>query len=208
MSHVCACACDVGSCVLVRGCAVQRCPCAQTILMQNLYQNPINTPVMPDGRPGHSLSKGELQEHFDRFYADIFWELEEKYGAVEDMNVCDNLGDHLVGNVYVMFENDEDGEKAMLDLNNRWYGRRPIVAELSPVTDFREACCRQYEKSECTRGGFCNFMHLRKLGDNMQKTLYGNRVRPSDPANDQFRRRGGGGGGRRGGYDRGGYDRG
>lgn len=27
--------------------------------------------------------------------------MEEKYGEVEEMNICDNLGDHLVGNVYV-----------------------------------------------------------------------------------------------------------
>ena len=27
-------------------------------------------------------------------------------------------------------------------MNNRWFGGRPIYAELSPVTDFREACCR------------------------------------------------------------------
>lgn len=33
----------------------------------------------------------------------------------------------------------------MNELNNRWFGGRPIYAELSPVTDFREACCRQYE---------------------------------------------------------------
>ena len=33
----------------------------------------------------------------------------------------------------------------MSDLNNRWFGGRPVYAELSPVTDFREACCRQYE---------------------------------------------------------------
>ena len=33
----------------------------------------------------------------------------------------------------------------MLQLNNRWFNGQPIHAELSPVTDFREACCRQYE---------------------------------------------------------------
>ena len=27
------------------------------------------------------------------------------------MNVCDNLGDHLVGNVYVKFKREEDAEK-------------------------------------------------------------------------------------------------
>uniref|UniRef100_A0A3Q0T3Z3 U2 small nuclear RNA auxiliary factor 1 n=1 Tax=Amphilophus citrinellus TaxID=61819 RepID=A0A3Q0T3Z3_AMPCI len=61
------------------------------------------------------------------------------------MNVCDNLGDHLVGNVYVKFRKEEDAEKAVIDLNNRWFNGQPIHAELSPVTDFREACCRQYE---------------------------------------------------------------
>jgi splicing factor U2AF subunit len=86
------------------------------------------------------------------------------------MNVCDNLGDHLVGNVYIkvslsmyvfcnlvyyasciinvnssQFRREEDAEKAVSDLNNRWFGGRPVYAELSPVTDFREACCRQYE---------------------------------------------------------------
>ena len=37
------------------------------------------------------------------------------------MNVCDNLGDHLVGNVYIKFRFEEDAEKAVTDLNNRWY---------------------------------------------------------------------------------------
>ncbi len=39
---------------------------------------------------------------------------------VEEMNVCDNLGDHLVGNVFVKFKREEDAEKAVADLNNRW----------------------------------------------------------------------------------------
>lgn len=51
----------------------------------------------------------------------MFWELEEKYGPIEQMNVCDNLGDHLVGNVYVMFEDEEDAEKCMNALNDRWF---------------------------------------------------------------------------------------
>lgn len=37
---------------------------------------------------------------------------------------------------------------------------RPLFAELSPVTDFREACCRQNDMGECNRGGFCNFMSV------------------------------------------------
>ena len=34
-------------------------------------------------------------------------------GQVEEMNVCDNLGDHLVGNVFVKFKREEDAEKAV-----------------------------------------------------------------------------------------------
>ena len=42
-----------------------------------------------------------MQTHYDDFFEDIFIEMEDKYGEIEEMNVCDNLGDHLVGNVYV-----------------------------------------------------------------------------------------------------------
>ena len=63
--------------------------------------------------------------------------------------MCDNLGDHLVGNVYVKFKKEEDADKAVKDLNNRWFGGRPIYAELTPVTDFREACCRLVSSKFC-----------------------------------------------------------
>ena len=38
--------------------------------------------------------------------------MEEKYGEVEEMNVCDNLGDHLVGNVYVKVCDECERRKA------------------------------------------------------------------------------------------------
>lgn len=47
------------------------------------------------------MSDVEMQQHFDDFFEEIFVELEQKYGEIEEMNVCDNLGDHLVGNVYI-----------------------------------------------------------------------------------------------------------
>ncbi|XP_042562307.1 splicing factor U2AF 35 kDa subunit-like [Clupea harengus] len=119
-----------------------------------------------------------MQEHYDQFFEEVFTEMEEKYGEVEEMNVCDNLGDHLVGNVYVKFRREEDAEKAVNDLNNRWFNEQPIHAELSPVTDFREACCRQYEMGECTRGGFCNFMHLKPISRELRRELYGRRQKP------------------------------
>ena len=96
------------------------------------------------------LVANPLQEHYDNFFEDVFVECEDKYGPLEEINVCDNLGDHLVGNVYIKFKKEEDADKAVKDLNNRWFGGRPIYAELTPVTDFREACCR-----------YLNFMFLK-----------------------------------------------
>ena len=46
--------------------------------------------------------------------------MERKYGEVEEINVCENIGEHMVGNVYVKFMKEEDAEKAKNDLNNRW----------------------------------------------------------------------------------------
>lgn len=48
-----------------------------------------------------NVSDEEMQEHYDNFFEDVFVECEDKYGEIEEMNVCDNLGDHLVGNVYI-----------------------------------------------------------------------------------------------------------
>jgi len=45
-------------------------------------------------------------------------------------------------------------------------------AELSPVTDFRESCCRQHEMGECTRGGYCNFMHMKSVTRKLKKELF------------------------------------
>ncbi|XP_078323924.1 splicing factor U2AF 26 kDa subunit-like isoform X1 [Crassostrea virginica] len=147
---------------------------SQTVLIENLYMNPQNTALTADG--SHSkliVDDVQGQQDFDDFFEEVFTELEDKYGEIEEMNVCDNLGDHLVGNVYVKFRYEEDAEKAVNELNNRWFNGRPVHAELSPVTDFREACCRQYEMGECTRGGFCNFMHLKPISRELRRELYG-----------------------------------
>lgn len=160
---------------------------SQTVLLQNLYINPQNTAQTADG--SHIVMNDlEAQEHYDDFFDEIYTEAEEKYGEIEEMNVCDNLGDHLVGNVYVKFRYEEDAEKAVADLNNRWFNGRPIHAELSPVTDFREACCRQYEMGECTRGGFCNFMHLKPISRELRRQLYG-RSRKKKSRNEGDRRK-------------------
>merc|ERR1711928_76177 len=55
----------------------------------------------------------------------------------------------------------------------------------SPVTDFREACCRQYELGECIRSGFCNFMHLKPISRELRRELYGRKRRGSSPTREK-----------------------
>ena len=120
---------------------------SQTILLANVYNNPAHA---LEG--GSKMSKEELQRDFDRFYEDFYIEL-CKLGHVQEVHVCDNVGDHLMGNVYVRFEWEAEASKAVDALNDRWYALQPLHAELSPVSDFREACCRQNEMGECKREG-------------------------------------------------------
>jgi splicing factor U2AF 35 kDa subunit len=135
------------------------------------------------------MDPAAAQAHFEAFYEDVAAELSQ-YGRLEGLHVCDNLSDHLVGSVYAAFADEDSAARALTDLSGRFYEGRPIRPEFSPVTDFREAACRQYETSHCARGGYCNFMHLRPVSRGLAETIFG-------PG-------GGGGGsgrGRRGGRD-------
>ena len=114
------------------------------------------------------------------FYEDVFEEL-AYYGELENLNVCDNLADHMVGNVYAKFADEEASAKALQALQGRFYAGRPILAEFSPVTDFREATCRQFEENTCSRGGYCNFMHLKNISRDLRKRLFGRYRRRSSP---------------------------
>ncbi|XP_071702019.1 splicing factor U2af small subunit B-like [Rutidosis leptorrhynchoides] len=191
-----------------------------TLLLSNMYQRPdsITPGVDPQGQP---LDPRKIQDHFEDFYEDLFEEL-SKYGEIESLNICDNLADHMVGNVYVQFREEEHAASALQNLTGRFYAGRPIIVDFSPVTDFREATCRQYEENVCNRGGYCNFMHLKKISRELRRQLFGrSRRRSRSRSHSPQRHRGydershGGsrGSGRRGGdyadqdhrhYDRGG----
>lgn len=46
-----------------------------------------------------------------------------------------------------------------------------MKVEYSPVTDFREARCRQYDEGTCGRGHYCNFMHVKEPAKELRKHL-------------------------------------
>jgi len=68
----------------------------------------------------------------------------------------------------------------------RFYAGRPILAQFCPVTDFKDARCRQFEESTCSRGGYCNFMHLKKVSSKLQRRLL---ARVEERREDEYRRR-------------------
>ncbi|KAI4321693.1 hypothetical protein MLD38_035043 [Melastoma candidum] len=142
-----------------------------TLLLSNMYQRPdmITPGVDANGQP---IDPRRIQEHFEDFYEDIFTEL-SKFGEIESLNVCDNLADHMIGNVYVQFREEDQAAAALQALQGRFYSGRPIIADFSPVTDFREATCRQYEENNCNRGGYCNFMHVKMIGRELRRKLFG-----------------------------------
>ena len=55
------------------------------------------------------------------------------------------------------------------------------------MTDFKDARCRQYEEATCGRGGYCNFMHLKKVSSKLQRRLLANSRRDDDRYDDRRR---------------------
>ncbi|XP_004089246.1 splicing factor U2AF 26 kDa subunit isoform X2 [Nomascus leucogenys] len=84
------------------------------------------------------------------FSQEVFTELQEKYGEIEEMNVCDNLGDHLVGNVYVKFRREEDAERAVAELSNRWFNGQAVHGNVPEVASATSCICDPFPR---TSGG-------------------------------------------------------
>jgi splicing factor U2AF 35 kDa subunit len=144
--------------------------CSQTILMPHMYENPAVGLAMFEGTKVPEKAIREAIRHFEDFFEEVWLEL-SNYGELLELSVCDNMGDHLIGNVYAKFSSEEEAELAARSLNGRYYAGRVISTEFSPVTDFKEARCRQYDEGNCDRGGYCNFMHLKHISRSFKKSL-------------------------------------
>ena len=58
-----------------------------------------------------------------------------------------------------------------MKLHGRFYAGRRLHCEYSPVTDFKEARCRQHDEGTCGRGTQCNFMHVHEPSPVLLKYL-------------------------------------
>lgn len=48
----------------------------------------------------------EAAAHFEDFFDEIFWEF-CNFGEILNMVVADNIGEHMMGNVYIKFASEE-----------------------------------------------------------------------------------------------------
>ncbi|KAL3811949.1 hypothetical protein ACHAXA_007229 [Cyclostephanos tholiformis] len=189
---------------------------SQTILIKHVYRHPIREAELKAAREGRGVDGAIVDEEgaredFLAFFEDFFQEL-SKFGRLEALHVCDNLGDHMIGHVYAKFAEEEEAADALNVMNGRYYDGRRMEVEFSPVTDFREARCRDFDEDTCRRGGFCNFMHIKPvplcLVRDMEDEAEDERRREEMERMERRRReerrdhRGGGGDRRRGRRDR------
>jgi len=145
-------------------------PSSSTLLLPHLYPYLPESVAIANDEDWDDDMYARAQEHAEAFYEEVFLEL-ANYGEIEDLVVLDNVSDHMAGNVYCKFYQEDAAKKAHDGLVGRFYGGRLIQAEFSPVTDFRDARCRAFHETRCARGGLCNFMHVKHIPKAMKRRV-------------------------------------
>merc|ERR1712217_190725 len=135
---------------------------SRTLLLSHMYPNPHEAIAIGNEEPWDDAMYDKAQFHVEAFYSEVVLVLAE-YGEIEEVVVVDNTADYQLGNVYVKYYHDEAAEKALRGLTGRFYFGKLIDAEYSPVTDFREARCRAFHETRCSRGGACRFLHIKHI---------------------------------------------
>lgn len=98
-----------------------------TLIIPHMYE----APKGPDGQPDQRM------EPFEEFLIEVIDEM-KKYGEVQDIVVLQNMGDHLYGNTYIQFADEAQCAEALKHTDKRFFAGRPLTAEFSPVTDFKD----------------------------------------------------------------------
>ena len=90
-----------------------------------MYQTPAQQYQIQTGQPAPSIDRAQAEEHLLDFYEDVATEL-GNFGEVEEVHVCNNLGDHLMGNVYAKFVDEDGASAAQQALHGRFYASKLI----------------------------------------------------------------------------------
>jgi len=135
---------------------------SRTLLLTNMYPNPPEATAIGNEEPWDDAMYDRAQAHTESFYEEVVLELAD-YGEIEEVVVADNTIEYMQGNVYIKYYHEEAAERALRGLTGRLYFGKLINVEYSPVTDFREARCRAFHETRCSRGGACRFLHIKHI---------------------------------------------
>ena len=141
-----------------------------TIMFKHLYQNPPSALAFASGQ---KVSEEELKEalkHYEQFYEEMFVEL-SSFGELKELAVVDNLGDHLIGNVYARFNDEAGASKAFNALAGKYYNSKLVEEEYCPITKISWCKCRYNDEGFCQRGAFCNYLHLKPVSEALLQNL-------------------------------------
>ena len=141
---------------------------SKCILFPHMY-------LLPPKEENMSKELAELR-HFEFFYNQVYKEF-IKYGEVIELIILDNLGDHLFGNVYVLYNDIESAYHALQSVNGRYFAGKILNGEFSPIQSFNNAICHAYEDSfykniSCKHGVYCNLMHIKRLTKHIKRNIY------------------------------------
>jgi splicing factor U2AF 35 kDa subunit len=88
-----------------------------------LYQNPTAAIVKANGMEVAESELVDAVTHFEDFYEEIFMQF-AKYGEIEDLVVADNIGDHMIGNVWIKYVVEDSAKDAMNAMQGLYYAGR------------------------------------------------------------------------------------
>ena len=143
---------------------------SQTIMFKHLYQNPPAAIAFAQGSKVNEKDLKDAIKHLEKFYEELFIEL-SNYGELRDLYIVDNLGDHLIGNVYARFSDEIAASRAFNALAGKSYHSNLVEEEYCPVARIKEARCVKFEEGICQRGAMCNFLHLKQINRALIKSL-------------------------------------
>ena len=139
-------------------------------MFKHLYQNP---PAAIAFAEGSKISDKDLKDaliNLEKFYEDIFIEL-SNYGELKELYIVDNLGDHLIGNVYARFIDEASASKAFNALAGKYYNSNLVEEEYCPIYSIRDARCKKFDEGTCQRGAMCNFLHMKQINKALIQSL-------------------------------------
>jgi len=89
-------------------------------LFFHIYPNPRAAIAFAEGIQAPQEELREAAHHFEEFFEEVFVEY-AKQGEILDMIVADNIGEHMIGNLYVKFATEEQAEAVLRTMTGKYY---------------------------------------------------------------------------------------